>query len=110
MLFRSDGWPEGLQDALYESEYNSVQAIAEAQVMELTDFLKGNRQLAEQMVLDAREYLQQLREMTQTRFGDDQMDEEDVEPPQDADDAAVPDGEDAEAPAAEDEAANRPAE
>lgn len=111
-LQQLDGWPEGLQDALYESEYNSVQAIAEAQVMELTDFLKGNRQLAEQMVLDAREYLQQLREMTQTRFGDDQVaDDGEGEPEEDAGYApeeSAEAGDDAAAP--EDDGEPKPAE
>jgi len=70
-LMQLDGWPDGLQEALYESSFNSVQAIAEADEMVLVDFLRGNRELAGTMIQDAREYLEQLTEMTQSQFGDE---------------------------------------
>ncbi len=70
-LMQLDGWPDGLQEALYESSFNSVQAIADADEMVLVDFLRGNRELAGMMISDAREYLQQLTEMTQSQFGDE---------------------------------------
>jgi len=60
-----------LQNAIYNSNFNSVQQLAEASPTELSELIGEDLSFAEEIVEGAQEYLEALREMTRSNYGDD---------------------------------------
>lgn len=62
---------DGVRQILEESGYNTVDRIAGADRGELGDLLGGDFELADELVDGSAEYMEALREMTRSEYGDD---------------------------------------
>lgn len=61
---------DATRDRIYSSEFNSVEKMAQASVQEVSD-ITGDGDLAEEIIEGAKTYLEALREMTRTNYGDE---------------------------------------
>jgi hypothetical protein len=85
-----------LRQAIANSDYNSVEQLAEAEPSTISTLINGNEELALQIVQGAQEYLEALAEMTAA----ESEDEEETEG-EEAESAEAPTAEDDEAESAE---------
>ncbi|MBX7245724.1 MAG: transcription termination factor NusA [Candidatus Sumerlaeaceae bacterium] len=70
-LSQMDKIDEPMKENIYSSPFNSVQGLAEAGAADIVHLVDGDRDLAEQLIEDAKEYQEALREMTRHDFGED---------------------------------------
>lgn len=78
-LSQMEGTDESLKERVLASAYNTVQAIAAADLAELTELVDGKRALAKTMIEDAKEYEAALSEMKQSQYGDEGGDDSEGE-------------------------------
>jgi transcription termination/antitermination protein NusA len=70
-LGQMEGISSSIAEQLAKSPYNSVQALAEADANALEPFVGDNRQFAVDIIDAAKGYLEDLREMTRSDYGDE---------------------------------------
>lgn len=61
----------GVREAFYNSRFNSVYLVAEADPAEVAELVGGDYEFAREIVEGAREYCEALREMTRSNYGDE---------------------------------------
>jgi len=62
---------QNIREAFYQSRFNSVHEIANAHPNDVADTIGVDDQAAEELVEGAREYVEALREMTRTNYGEE---------------------------------------
>ncbi|MEI7635394.1 MAG: transcription termination factor NusA [bacterium] len=70
---------DDLRERIRRSPYTTVQSIATANMYEFAGPIGNNVDLAEEIIEDAKEYVEALREMTQTEYGGEAATEPDEE-------------------------------
>ncbi len=79
-LAQVEGLPEIARAAIAKSsDYNSVEKLADCEPKDLFNFTGDNLVVAEEIVTGAREYLEELREMTATSSAQVELTPEDIE-------------------------------
>lgn len=71
-----------VREAIYASEYNTVEKLADADPDAVADLTGGDYDLAEEIVEGAKGYLEALHEMTRSNYGDEPAEEAPQQPEQ----------------------------
>jgi N utilization substance protein A len=94
-LSQSDKLDAAMIENIHASSFNSVELLAAASAAEIVHLVDGDRDLAEEIIEDARTYLEELREMTQRDFGTEGGESRVKQPEQVAEHASEPNTDDA---------------
>ncbi|MGI8908395.1 MAG: transcription termination factor NusA [Candidatus Sumerlaeaceae bacterium] len=70
-LTQIDRADQGIREAFYSSSYNNVHQLAAADVEELAELVNGDMSMAEEIIEGAKEYVEALREMTRSNYGEE---------------------------------------
>ena len=70
-LTQIDRADQEIRDAFYNSSYNNVHQLAAANAEDLAELVNGDMQMSEEIIEGAKEYVDALREMTRSNYGEE---------------------------------------
>jgi N utilization substance protein A len=75
-LTQIDRADQGMREAFYNSSYTNVHQLAAANAEDLAELVNGDLSMAEEIIEGAKEYMEALREMTRSNYGEDEQGEQ----------------------------------